>query len=91
VTHYRTVRRLPWGTLVECRLETGRRNQIRAHLAEIGCPIVGDRKYGYRPSGASAHKRPLLHAWRLRFRHPLTGTEVTVEAAVPAGFPSIQE
>lgn len=87
VTHYRTVRRLHRDTLVECRLETGRRNQIRAHLSELGCPVVGDRKYGYRVKGESSHKRPLLHAWRLRFRHPFDGHEIAVEAAVPEGFP----
>ena len=49
VTHYRTLRRLErGGALVECELETGRRNQIRVHMAELGCAIVGDRKYGWR-------------------------------------------
>lgn len=90
VTHYRTLRRLRRDTLVECRLETGRRNQIRAHLSELGCPVVGDRKYGYRPKGEGSHKRPLLHAWRLRFRHPFGGGDVDVEAEVPEGFPSPQ-
>ena len=87
VTHYRTVRRLQRDTLVECRLETGRRNQIRAHLSELGCPVVGDRKYGYRSRGEGAPKRPMLHAWRLRFRHPIDGVEIAVEASVPDGFP----
>jgi len=91
VTHYRTVRRLRRDTLVECRLETGRRNQIRAHLSELGCPVVGDRKYGYRSRGDGSHKRPLLHAWRLRFRHPFGGGEIAVEAEVPEGFPSPQK
>lgn len=88
VTHYRIVRRLKRETLVECRLETGRRNQIRAHLSGLGCPIVGDRKYGYRPRGDGAPKQPMLHAWRLRLRHPFTGEEIAAEAALPARFPA---
>ncbi len=51
ITEYRLIDRRPAGALLECRLETGRRNQIRAHLAALGCPIVGDRKYGWRARG----------------------------------------
>jgi len=87
VTHYRILRRLKRGTLVECRLETGRRNQIRVHLAGLGSPIVGDRKYGYRPRGKEPRRLPMLHAWRLRFHHPFTGEEVVAEAGLPGGFP----
>jgi 23S rRNA pseudouridine1911/1915/1917 synthase len=83
VTHYALRERRIGGALVECRLETGRRNQIRVHLAEIGCPIVGDRKYGWRPRRGERVARPLLHAWRLRLRHPITGVEVVVEAVAP--------
>ncbi|MBK8980625.1 MAG: RluA family pseudouridine synthase [Planctomycetes bacterium] len=85
VTEYRLLERHRRHALLECRLETGRRNQIRAHLAELGCPIVGDRKYGWRRQGADAlqARRPLLHAWHVRFVHPLTGTELAV-CAVPA-------
>ncbi len=87
VTHYRTLRRTSAGVLLECRLETGRRNQIRVHMAELGCPLVGDRKYGYRRRRERGAAQPLLHAWRVRFRHPLGGTVVVVEAPLPAGFP----
>ncbi|MBI5852321.1 MAG: RluA family pseudouridine synthase [Planctomycetes bacterium] len=81
VTTYRTLARREAGVLVECRLETGRRNQIRAHLAELGCPIVGDRKYGWRArDGAAKPARPLLHAWRLVLRHPFTGARIDVTA-----------
>ncbi len=84
ITNYRTLERRKYGALVECRLETGRRNQIRVHLAELGCPIVGDRKYGYRrPLGLPKAKRPLLHASSVRFFHPLTGRRVVVAADAP--------
>jgi len=80
VTHYETRERREGAALVECRLETGRRNQIRVHMAEIGCPIVGDRKYGWRRGRGASADRPLLHAWRLRLRQPITGAELRVEA-----------
>jgi RluA family pseudouridine synthase len=88
VTHYRTLKRVGKYLLVECRPETGRRNQIRVHLAELGCPIVGDRKYGYRQRGRSDPKGLLLHAHRMRMFHPFTGVEVIVRADVPEGFPA---
>ncbi len=81
VTHYRTLERRGRHALVLCRLETGRRNQIRAHLAELGCVLVGDRKYGYRRGGAADRwTRTMLHAWRLEFDHPVTGVRLQVEA-----------
>ncbi len=76
VTHYRVLARRGRHCLVECRLETGRRNQIRVHMAEIGCPIVGDRKYGDRSRG---YRRPMLHAFRICFEHPLGGNDVAIE------------
>ncbi|MFO1054219.1 MAG: RluA family pseudouridine synthase [Planctomycetota bacterium] len=81
VTVYRTIARRDEGALLECRLETGRRNQIRAHLAELGAPIVGDRKYGWRARASGLRpSRPMLHAWRIAFDHPRTGARITVEA-----------
>ncbi len=81
ITHYRMLRRLDPFTLVECRLETGRRNQIRVHMADIGCPVVGDRKYGYRSRQGRGFGRAMLHAWRLSLTHPLTGERLEVTAA----------
>lgn len=83
VTSYETLARRGRGALVHCRLETGRRNQIRAHLAALGCPIAGDRKYGYRHRADERFPRVMLHSWRLRFDHPLGGDRVEVEV-VPA-------
>ena len=81
VTTYRALARQDRFVLVECELETGRRNQIRVHLSDIGCPIVGDRKYGYR-SGAGQRRfsRPMLHAQELAFDHPVTGEPLRFRA-----------
>lgn len=78
ITHYRTLARRGRCCLVACRLETGRRNQIRVHMAALGCPIAGDRKYGFRARPEESFRRPMLHSWRLGFAHPLTGQRVAV-------------
>lgn len=78
VTHYTTLERRGRCTLLSCRLETGRRNQIRVHLAALGCPLAGDRKYGYRARAGERFSRVMLHSWRLRFLHPILQTEVAV-------------
>lgn len=83
ITHYETLERRGRYTLLCCRLETGRRNQIRAHLQALGHPLAGDRKYGFRSDGQERFSRPMLHSWRVRFRHPITGVEVRAEAAPP--------
>ncbi|MBL8738939.1 MAG: RNA pseudouridine synthase [Planctomycetes bacterium] len=83
ITHYATLGRRDRCTLVRCRLETGRRNQIRAHMAALGSPLAGDRKYGWRARAGESFPRVMLHSWRLQFRHPGTGTEVQVEV-IPA-------
>ncbi len=88
VTHYKVLRRVGREVLVECRPETGRRNQIRVHLADLGCPVVGDRKYGYRGRGGSSARRPLLHAWRITLPHPVDEREIVVEAELPDAFPT---
>ncbi|MFM1872618.1 MAG: hypothetical protein RL398_2040 [Planctomycetota bacterium] len=88
VTHYEMVERRGKCTLVRCRLETGRRNQIRVHLAALGCPLAGDRKYGYRARPGERFPRVMLHSWRLSFRHPVLGTAVTV--VVPPREPELQ-
>lgn len=62
--------------LVECEIKTGRTHQIRIHLASIGHPVAGDRRYG-----GSAASRLMLHAWKLE--HPSVGT---IEAPLPDGF-----
>jgi 23S rRNA pseudouridine1911/1915/1917 synthase len=67
-------------SLVQVVIETGRKHQIRVHLAGLGCPVAGDTVYGARTSPAG---RLALHAWRLAFDHPVTGERVEVESPFP--------
>jgi 23S rRNA pseudouridine1911/1915/1917 synthase len=82
-TRYAVVERRRNHTLLRCELDTGRTHQIRVHLAALGHPVAGDAEYGGRDPGA---ERPMLHAWRLRLRHPRTGAEMKFEAAPPPDF-----
>jgi 23S rRNA pseudouridine1911/1915/1917 synthase len=68
-------------SLVEVTLETGRKHQIRVHMAGLRCPVAGDTVYGARTNPA---KRLCLHAWRLAFDHPTTLARVELEAPLPA-------
>lgn len=83
VTHYETLARRGRGSLVRCRLETGRRNQIRVHLAALGCPVAGDRKYGYRPRPGERCSRVMLHSWSLNIPHPCDAAPVEVCCDAP--------
>jgi 23S rRNA pseudouridine1911/1915/1917 synthase len=83
ITHYRVVGRRREGTLLELRLGTGRRHQIRVQLAEAGWPIVGDVIHGG-PRGSAG--RLCLHATRLGFTHPVTGRPVAFDCAPPADW-----
>jgi 23S rRNA pseudouridine1911/1915/1917 synthase len=89
-THYRVRERFPGGALLEVELETGRQHQIRIHLAHVGMPIAGDPVYGRAPAGHQTGRpvarRPLLHAYRLAFLHPITGERVAAESPVPEDF-----
>lgn len=88
VTEYVTVHEGPGFSVVACRLETGRRNQIRVQLADRGCPIVGDRKYGRfdRRFRAVPAPRTMLHATALGFVAPEDGTARTHAAPFPSDF-----
>jgi 23S rRNA pseudouridine1911/1915/1917 synthase len=83
VTHYRVLRRLAGNTLMEIELTTGRKNQIRAHLAEAGHPVVGDRRYG---ADDQVKRRIRLHAFHLELTHPADGRPLKFESAMPQGF-----
>jgi 23S rRNA pseudouridine1911/1915/1917 synthase len=83
VTHFRVLRRAGRHTVLEVTLETGRKGQIRVHLAEAGHPVVGDREHG---STTNPLKRLGLHAHRLAINHPDTGRRVAFEAPIPRGF-----
>ncbi len=80
VTHYREVARRPGRSLVELTLETGRRHQIRVHLADAGCPVIGDKKYGAKTDPA---KRLGLHSSFLGFKHPGTGQTMEFTSPLP--------
>jgi 23S rRNA pseudouridine1911/1915/1917 synthase len=81
-THFTVLELLAAETYLEARLETGRTHQIRAHLAAIGHPLVGDTTYG----GERRHglTRQFLHACRLAFAHPATGEEMSFASELPA-------
>lgn len=83
ITHYKTLKRKPDFSLVELRLETGRKNQIRVHMHDLKHPIVGDEKYG---STSDPIKRVALHAYKLSFTHPMTNEELSFETPIPTNF-----
>jgi 23S rRNA pseudouridine1911/1915/1917 synthase len=87
ITNYKTIRNIENYTLLDIETETGRKNQIRVHLSDIGCPIVGDRKYG---ASTDFIRRVRLHACSLSFPHPATGEMITVESPMPSGFLSLK-
>jgi 23S rRNA pseudouridine1911/1915/1917 synthase len=93
VTHYEVLRRWEGGsaaTLVRCTLETGRTHQIRAHLAAIGHPVVGDDRYGAGRAGpVRGPGRPFLHAAILGFRHPGTGAPVRFASPLPPDLDAV--
>ena len=85
-TAYRVLKETAEFSLLEIDLITGRKNQIRVHLAENGHPIVGDKKYGKKDP---QHKRVALHAISISFTHPFTGKQLTFETNVPGYFHSL--
>lgn len=70
-------------SLVELSLETGRKNQIRVHMKDLGHPVVGDQKYG---NGDNSLGRLCLHAYKLCFTHPVTGKDLEFETDFPTVF-----
>lgn len=86
LTHYKTVRSSDDYSLVELKLETGRKNQIRVHLQDLGHPVCGDIKYG---DGNDPIGRLCLHAFRLDFYHPITNELMHFETPIPKGFTSV--
>jgi len=86
VTRYRVLgERRKW-SMVEVGLETGRKHQIRVHLAGMGCPVIGDKMYGAKTDPV---KRMGLHAWRLAFDHPANGKRVEIESPWPAALRNV--
>jgi 23S rRNA pseudouridine1911/1915/1917 synthase len=83
MTRYETLRTVPGFTLLRLSLRTGRKNQIRVHLKDIGHPVAGDKKYG---ASLNPIGRLALHAMVLAFRHPVSGKEMRFETPVPRKF-----
>ncbi len=87
ITLVKVAKRVGDFSLLEVTIKTGRTHQIRVHLASQGHAIVGDDKYGdfelNKRLGKEGFKRMFLHAWKLRFAHPLTGDEINLESPLP--------
>lgn len=83
VTHFHVLDRTATHSLVEYRLETGRKNQIRVHSADMGHPVCGDVKYG---NGDNPIGRLCLHAYILCFYHPINHKRMEFETEIPADF-----
>ena len=90
VTHYEVKQTSRRYSLVELKLDTGRRNQIRVHLRDLQHPVVHDPMYGYKED-LSPVNRLCLHAFRLCFTHPVTGKRLKFETPVPASFLKLME
>ena len=90
-THFEVEEAYPRTTLLRVKLETGRTHQIRAHMAAIGHPIVGDSQYGGAKSGRRLGlTRQFLHSARLGFKHPISGETTCCESKPPADLQQTQ-
>jgi len=87
VTNYKVIRLINDHALLDVKTDTGRKNQIRVHLSDIGCPITGDRKYG---ASAEFKRRVRLHAYSLAFPHPVEDRIIAVKSPMPDGFLSLK-
>ncbi len=85
VTHYRFLKERKGYSLLDLSIDTGRKNQIRVQLADLGCPVAGDRKYGAGKAGDPI-RRLALHAGNLILLHPINGQEYSFTAQLPREF-----
>ena len=83
ITHYKVLQSNRNFSLLQVNLDTGRKNQIRVHMLDIGHPVVGDKKYGSRNNAIG---RLGLHANAIELKHPTTGESMRFESKVPASF-----
>ena len=86
VTHFKTIKAADRYSLVDLKLETGRKNQIRVHMKDLNHPVCGDIKYG---NGDDPIGRLALHAFRLNFFHPITGEPLRFETPYPKNCLSV--
>jgi 23S rRNA pseudouridine1911/1915/1917 synthase len=89
VTHFEVLETMREHASLDVRLETGRTHQIRVHLAAIELPVSGDAQYGV--AGDLGLERQFLHAYRLRFRHPVMDEEMDVESPLPTDLEAALE
>lgn len=83
ITHYKVLQTRGRYALVDVEIFTGKKNQIRVHMSEMGCPIAGDIKYGAETNPA---RRLMLHNYRLSFIHPVTGELMRFSLPMPTVF-----
>lgn len=88
ITHFRVIQRYGNYSLLEVKIETGRTHQIRVHLTEIGYPIIGDTVYSNGKNEWNIQGQ-CLHAKSLKFKHPITGEEMFIEAPLPEYFEDV--
>lgn len=86
ITHYKPLKVSRQYTMMEVYLDTGRKNQIRVHMASLNHPIIGDKKYGAKTNPL---KRLGLHAHEFSFVHPFTHKEMTFKAEIPESFKKV--
>lgn len=87
ITNYKVLRKNDEFSMLEISIQTGRKNQIRVHMKDLGCPVIGDKKYS--PKGSDPLKRLGLHANRLEFTHPTNGKEMCFEVPTPGIFTNL--
>lgn len=86
ITQYRVLQTRGKFSLIEVKLGTGRKHQIRVHMASLGCPVVGDKDYGAKTNPV---KRLGLHSWRLALDHPVSGKRLELESPLPIALKRI--
>lgn len=88
VTHFKVLKRYGEYTLLRVKIDTGRTHQIRVHMAKIGHPVVGDEVYSNGKNEFNVHGQ-MLHSTYLKFKHPITGKELELEAPLPKYFQDV--
>ena len=85
ITEYKVLKEIKNISLLDINLKTGRKNQIRVHMKDINHPIIGDNKYGIKDN----FKRMMLHAYQIKFTHPITNKEVNIISRVDQVFDKV--
>ncbi len=88
-TAYKVIKQNETHSLVELNILSGRKHQIRVHMADKGCPVVGDKKYGNGGKGEKGAKRLYLHAAKLSIKHPYSKLDLVIEAPMPDHFDAL--